>query len=358
MDKTLDDAESLPCEVDRKVLDCHLSPSPVAFSFFKIAARKRSAPFKRFSVALEDGRIDRYVLSDLNLTTMYIWQDDAVAPSAVHRHQAFSTSTLDQVKANFSIEDDNDPWSMHLATTFYPLPTGLSDSISIIAASNSMQSESACRTIISLYPSYALHTVEPEAKFLTITEEVNIDVIKKVEYGSISEMVQYNGPVRFLVGHSHHARYTTKDTPCDASLLASMQSAEPRSKRCSARSSHKLLAFCAIAETWRAAGSDGEGWVFGYVCPEGTGKTGCVRKSDANEGRLKPGFDKEGCEQVFNHVVGLVSCAFRSTPRNSLVDLSETGDYSEEEADGGEDDPDADPSLIESVVHPLSSVRL
>ncbi|RKO91444.1 hypothetical protein BDK51DRAFT_43080 [Blyttiomyces helicus] len=214
----------------------------------------------------------------------------------------------------------------------------LDDASFCVSSRNSMQSESARRTVISLYLSYALHTVEPEGKFLTIAEEINIDVIKKVEYGVISETLQYNGPDDFPVGHSRHPRYTTKDTPCDAALLSSKRSAEPRSKRRSA--------------------SDGERWGFGYSCPKGTGKSVRVRKSDAIEGRLKPGFDKKGCERVFNQVVGLVSRAFRLTPRNSLADLSETGDYSEEEADGGEDDADADPSLINSVVDPLSSLRL
>ncbi|RKO93674.1 hypothetical protein BDK51DRAFT_40580 [Blyttiomyces helicus] len=378
-----------------KTVDKTVDNATVALFFFTMAARKRSAPFKRFSVALEDGRLDRYVLSALNLTRMYVWQDDGElvmitfninnlsnfkfnasqrydikadeTSAAIHRRQAFSTSTLDQVIDDFSIVEDSDLWSMHNPATPYPLPPGLSDSISIIAACNSMQSESARRTIISLYLSYALHTVDPEAKFLTIAEEINIDVIKKVDYDGISETVQYKGPVDFLVGHSGNARSTAKRTHSDAALLV----IEAKRRTTFEAALGQVIAQAASILCYRRnaargrgayrtywAYSDGERWVFGYVRPEGAGTSVRVRKTDEMKGRLKPGFDKKGCELVFNHVVGLVSRAFRSTPRNSLVDLSETGDSSGDEDDGGEDDPDADPSLIDSVVDPLSSVRL
>ncbi|RKO92898.1 hypothetical protein BDK51DRAFT_31157 [Blyttiomyces helicus] len=264
--------------------------------------------------------------------------------SAVHRRQAFSTSTLDLVIADFSIEEDSDPC----------------DSISIITASNSMQSESARRTIISLNLSYALHTVDPDAKFLTIAEEINIDVIKEVEYDGISETVQYKSPADFLVGHSRNTRSTAKRTHSDAALLVveakSRTTFEAALGQVIAQAA-SILCYRRNAERGRGAYrtywaySDGERWVFGYVRPEGAGRSVRVRKTDEIKGLLKPGFDKKGCELVFNHVVGL-----RSTARNSLVDLSETGDCNDEEADGGEDDPDVDLSCINTVVDHLYNV--
>ncbi|RKO89898.1 hypothetical protein BDK51DRAFT_28470 [Blyttiomyces helicus] len=379
-------------------MDKTVDNATVDLFFFKMAARKRSTPFKQFTVTLEDARIDRDVFSALKLTSMYIWQDDgrlnmlsfninnlstfkfnagqrydikADETSAVHRHQAFSTSTLDEVIADFSIEEDSDPWSMHHPATPYPLPPGLSDSISILAAHNSMVSESARRTIISLYLSYALHTVEPDAKFLTIAEEINIEVVKKVEHDGISETVQYKGPVDFLVGHSRNARSTVKRSHSDAALLV----VEAKRRTTFEAALGQVIAQAASILCYRRnakrgrgayrtywAYSDGERWVFGYVRPERDGTSVRLRMTDEIKGLLKPGFDKKfdkkGCELVFNHVVGLVSRAFRSTPRNSLVDLSETGDYSDEEADGGEDDPDVDLSCIDIVVDHLSNVRI
>ncbi|RKO86891.1 hypothetical protein BDK51DRAFT_38263 [Blyttiomyces helicus] len=276
-----------------KTVDKTVDKATHALFFFTMEARKRSAPFKRFSVALEDGRLDHYLLSALNLTSI-------------------------------------DLWSMHNRATPYPLPPGLSDSISLIAACNSMQSESARRTIISLYLSYAFHKVDPDAKFLTIAEEINIASLRKSTKTASPKLCTKRA-------HSDAALLVVeakRRTMFEAVLGQVI--AQAASILCYRRNAaHRRGAYRTY---W--AYSDGERW------------------TDEIKGRLKLGFDKKGCKLVINHVVGLASRAFGSTPRNSLVDLSETGDSSGDEDDGGENDPDADPALIDSVVDPLSSVRL
>ncbi|RKO94696.1 hypothetical protein BDK51DRAFT_33066 [Blyttiomyces helicus] len=196
---------------------------------------------------------------------MYIWQDDGLLnmlsfnvnnfsnfkynaaqchnikadeTPAVNRRQAFSTFTLNKVIANFSIEEDSEPRSVDSPPTPSPLHPGLSYSISIIAARNFMHSESARRTIISLYLSYALLTLEPPAKHLTIAEEININIIKNVKNDGISENVEYKQSAHIPPPH----------------YLMSKRGAKPHLKRGSARSSRKLLAFFAVAESRSESG--------------------------------------------------------------------------------------------------------
>ncbi|RKO93130.1 hypothetical protein BDK51DRAFT_31299 [Blyttiomyces helicus] len=328
MDKMVDNAASVPCKT-------------VIFFFFKMRERKSSTPSQQFTAKLEDSSIGCNVFSAHKMTSMYIWQDDG--------------------------QLDSDLWSIHNLATPYPLPPGLSDSISIIAACNSMQFESARQDIISLYLSYALHTVDPDVKFFTIAEEININIIKKVKYDSISETLQYKGPIDFLVSYSVNARSKAKHILSDAALLdvkanhqttfeAALGQVIPQAASILCHPRNAVRSSGAYQPHW--ACSDGQRWVFGCVRPEGAGTLVWVHMTDELKGHLKPALDNKGRELVFNHVVGWVSREFLSMPWNSLVDLPEMGDYSDEEADGLEDDPDTGLSLTNSVVDPLSSVRL
>ncbi|KAJ3151408.1 hypothetical protein HDU86_006108 [Geranomyces michiganensis] len=67
-------------------------------------------------------------------------------------------------------------------------------------------------------------------------------------------------------------------------------------------------------------------------------------------------MDVEGCERVYNYLIALILRAYRSTRRNSHVDLSalDGSEQKEEEEDvdqgDEEEDPDVDPTVVATVI--------
>ncbi|RKO83811.1 hypothetical protein BDK51DRAFT_44203 [Blyttiomyces helicus] len=342
----------------------------VKLRFVRMAAETRLSPFAQFSAPLANNRLPRAIFDAVNCTSVFVWlpndekmvitfeSDNLSSPPLeaggtydikadteppIDRHQAYSETKFDIAADDFAIVEEGYPWINDLPPTHNPLPHSLSETLFKIATHNSMQSDSARRTILSLYLTYALATVDPNS-FLSIAEEVPISLTKKADIEGVSQTVQYNGCVEFLVGQNA-SRITTKDISCDAALLvlqanyrATLENAHGQvlvqaASVLSHRRERKHRKW-AYRTYW--AYSDEEKWVFSYVSPHACGKQVLARRTGTIMGVVKWLFDREGCERVFNNIVALVSWAFPSTLGNSLVDVSETGDSS------GADDEDLD----------------
>ncbi|RKO94097.1 hypothetical protein BDK51DRAFT_43576 [Blyttiomyces helicus] len=124
-----------------------------------MAARKLSTTFKQSTAILEDARIDGDIFAALKLASMS-------SPTSRSKKTAIRGQC-----------------ATGLPTTLFSLASGI--------ASQSLLPQ------LDGTPNLPAGPSSPST-----FQEMNIDIVKKIEYKGISETVQYKRPVDFLVGHS------------------------------------------------------------------------------------------------------------------------------------------------------------
>ncbi|KAI8817875.1 uncharacterized protein EV422DRAFT_540305 [Fimicolochytrium jonesii] len=376
---------------------------------FRPQQRVRTRPFRTVTIDLVDGRLPLFYFEQMGIVSASLWTEDSLRligfmpPSASLPHynlslslqtftdgasidvkaeeepaysraEAFSEALPDTIMRDFGLEEDDATWTPAIGSM--PMPSDLTSMLGRHRQRSLLVSESSRRTVISIYLTCALDVVDHDKEHLLVGEEIGVTLVKSVDRtdeGLGKDVVRYNGPLDFVVGHFPGDRRPTQDIASDAALCV----VEAKKSKTFENGYYQVLAqastiLCHRRTKARGRGAyrtyfaytDGERWAFGYLRPRGDRIL--VKRSAIVVGKLKGKImDVEGCTRVYNHLIALIHRAYRSTPRNSRVDLSALDDSEQEEVDedNGEgdeevEDPDVDPTVVESVISEMGQISI
>lgn len=236
----------------------------------------------------------------------------------------FSEAVLETVENHFNLVIDQE-WIVDDNYPSLDIPQSLFDQLLLLHKRNTLISENARRTIISLFLINAIENADQENK-LHVHEEMDFYCVREengVRY-------KYNGPVDFAVGHSPKNSKLKDDCVffiVEAKTVAKLSDALPQALAQAAtnfiiRKREKKGMDGSLKVYWCI--SDGENWGFGYVT-EGEGNTLLVQQSKLincwfHQSHQIP--SKEKCSRLFSIIVYWVHKAIQSsktTSRNNSV---------------------------------------
>ena len=231
----------------------------------------------------------------------------------------FSDAKIERVEKHFNLCIGPD----FLAEEEYPLvdiPNSLFEQLVLLRKRNSLFSENARRTLISLFLANAIEYADGEEKLL-VEEEMSFSCVLE-ENG---KRIKYNGPVDFAIGHSPVDTRLNQDCALlvvEAKTIAKLGEALGQALAQAATNfiirkqegrgvnGHLKVYWCI---------SDGESWRFGYIT-EGVGAKLDVQQANTttcwfHQRHMTP--KKEECSKLFSLIVFWVKEAMESSRTTS-----------------------------------------
>lgn len=231
----------------------------------------------------------------------------------------FSEAKIEQVEKHFNLGIGQG----FLAEEEYPwvdIPNSLFEQLVILRKRNTLFSENARRTLISLFLANAIEYADGEEKLL-VDEEMSLSCVLE-ENG---KRIKYNGPVDFAIGHSPVDTRLNQDCALlvvEAKTIAKLGEALGQALAQAATNfiirkqegrgvnGHLKVYWCI---------SDGESWRFGYIT-EGKGAKLDVQQANTttcwfHQRHMIP--KKEECSKLFSLIVFWVQKAMESSRTTS-----------------------------------------
>jgi hypothetical protein len=280
------------------------------------AKRLKNLRFLDSKVLLQHDKDGWSILDDFENDTIYKLRyepDDGFDESI-----GFSDAKLENVEKHFNLLITQD-WLPEDDYTHYTIPDSLFDQLLLLYKRNTLFSENARRTIISLFLVNAVELADEDNK-LHIHEEMDFSCVREAD----GVRIQYKGPVDFAVGHSPVDSKLKKDCTLlvvEAKTVAKLGDALGQTLAQAAtnfiiRKLRKdLTGFLKVY--WCI--SDGESWRFGYITEE-IGSKLIVCQSNAitcwlHQPQIQP--DKQLCSKLFSKITHWIKKAMDSSKTTS-----------------------------------------